>query len=618
MKVGAGRARRAVTLAGVLVSLVLFAAPVAQADFKWSSGVPFSGEVESAPTCVGATTITVAWGDGSSSSQGSFDFNGAVTGQHVYASQGTFAGTVTFGDGPCAGRQDRFAATIAAPPKFTQCPPVRLDSGCALLIDVTSGGAAILQDSTQPPYEDDEDALIGVQNDSSGPISSIPLSVAGNAVHRLDLFGFDQDGLCNPGGPPVPNGCVPPAGASPCGPENQSCSFPRPAGQPAGYVEPGALTNNTQNGYEGPTSWFSGVSADTSAGVVNFSPAIPPGGSTYFSLELPPSRALTAGAAPITIVSMDPSSAPSVTASGANFRGLVNPNGLATKAYFQYGLDARYTKAGTSGPVYDKHTPAQSIGGDFTPHLVTASVAGLVPNAIYHARLVATNRKGVTYGPDVQFKTEALPRPPAPVLGKTVNIAPVSGLVLIHWLGHVVPLTQRLQVPANTEVDALQGSLKVIAAKAPASAHGGRSVHASAGRHRGSAQRGVFGGAIFRLSQTASGSTSGLVGLTLLEGVFKDAPTYLGCTRGAASTVLQTLTASARGTFVTRGHYGSVAATNARWTIAERCDGTLARDTGGSVLFTDSARSRLTVLRRGESYLAKPNASAAGGHGAHK
>jgi hypothetical protein len=46
-----------------------------------------------------------------------------------------------------------------------------------------------------------------------------------------------------------------------------------------------------QNGYEGPTSWFSGISSDTSGGTVNFSPAIPPGGSTYFSLEAPPSAA---------------------------------------------------------------------------------------------------------------------------------------------------------------------------------------------------------------------------------------------------------------------------------------------------------------------------------------
>jgi hypothetical protein len=605
MKVGTGSVRWTLPLAGVLVALAFVAAPAAQANFKWSAGTQFSGEVETAPACNHATSITIAWGDGSASSPGAFDFNGAVTGNHVYRSPGTFAGTVTFNGGPCAGTQDPFNATVGSAPKFKQCPPVRLDSGCALLIDVTRGGATILSDSTQGPYEDDEDALVGVQNDSSGPITSIPLSVASGPVHRVDLFGFDQDGLCDPGGPPVPSGCVSPPGTAPCGPELASCAFPRPAGEPAGYVEPGALTSNAQNGYEGPTSWFSNVSVDSTAGVINFSPAIPPGGSTYFSLELPPSKALVAGAAPITVTTLDSSSAPTVTASGASFRGVVTPNGLATTAYFQYGLDARYTKAGTSGPVYDHHTAAQSVGGDFAPHVVTASVSNLVPDAIYHARLVATNKKGTSYGPDVQFKTEALPRPGAPVLGKTVNIAPVSGLVLISLQGQVVPLTQRRQVPADAEVDALQGTLKVIAAKPSASIHGTRHAQTSR-RHRRGRQSGTFGGAVFRLSQTVGGSSNGLVALTLLEGVFKDAPTFAGCQGGTVSTPLQTLSASARGLFTTRGHFGAVTATRARWTITDRCDGTLTRDTGGSVVVKDVARPRVTVLRRGQSYLSKP------------
>ena len=48
------------------------------------------------------------------------------------------------------------------------------------------------------------------------------------------------------------------------------------------------MSPNRQNGYEGPTSWFSNVTSNTSSGQVNFSPAIPPGGTTYFSLEEPP------------------------------------------------------------------------------------------------------------------------------------------------------------------------------------------------------------------------------------------------------------------------------------------------------------------------------------------
>ena len=54
------------------------------------------------------------------------------------------------------------------------------------------------------------------------------------------------------------------------------------------------------------------------------------------------------------------------------------------------------------------------------------------PNALYHVRLVATNSAGTTVGPDQTFTTAASPSaPPPPVLGKAVNVAPVSGHVFI-------------------------------------------------------------------------------------------------------------------------------------------------------------------------------------------
>jgi len=172
---------------------------------------------------------------------------------------------------------------------FTQCPPVGSDTGCQFLITVTNGAPTVQQDPAQPPYEQSDDSLIGVQNSSSKALAALPMSAPG-------LFGFEFDGICNPNlssstGPVAP-GCVPAPGAPPgtvCGPQNGTCSFPKPPGQPAGYTEPGAPSGNTQNGYEGPTTWFSAVSADSSSGTVNFSPTLGPGKSTFFSLEAPPS-----------------------------------------------------------------------------------------------------------------------------------------------------------------------------------------------------------------------------------------------------------------------------------------------------------------------------------------
>ena len=169
-----------------------------------------------------------------------------------------------------------------------------------------------------------------------------------------------------------------------------------------------------------PTTWFSNVSSDLSSGTVNFSPALLPGQSTYFSLEEPPAgAAIGAGSTPTGVSFARP---PTVTSTGAAFSGLVNPNGQATAAFFQYGLDLRYTKPGTSGPNYTNQTPAQPVGGDFADHPVSAIATGLVPNALYHARLVATNSAGTSFGPDITFKTrQAAPPGPRPSVGRSTS-----------------------------------------------------------------------------------------------------------------------------------------------------------------------------------------------------
>jgi hypothetical protein len=187
------------------------------------------------------------------------------------------------------------AMASSAQAAFPQCPPVDADTSCQFLITITDGGSSAAQDITQGPYERSDDSLIGVQNNSSKSVTALPLASPGTS-----LFGFEADGICNPGTAPLPPGCVPvpgsPAGTT-CGTQSVACSFPPPATEPAKYTEPGATSalpwpnGSRQNGYEGPSSWFSGVSPDTSTGTVNFSPAIAPGGSTYFSLEAPPNAA---------------------------------------------------------------------------------------------------------------------------------------------------------------------------------------------------------------------------------------------------------------------------------------------------------------------------------------
>jgi hypothetical protein len=306
----------------------------------------------------------------------------------------------------------------------------------------------------------------------------------------------------------------------------------------------------------------------------------------------------------------------------AAFAGSVNPEGLPTTVHFEYGLDPRYRAAG-GGIVYDQSTPEQSLGSDFTSHAVSASVSGLVPNALYHVRLVATNAAGTAFGPDQTFTTKTDPAPAPPVLGKAVDAAPVSGIVFIKpppgkslravgakfgpsalTKGHgFVPLTEARQLPAGSQVDARQGSLELITASA----------------RRGKTQAGVFGGGLFKLAQKRSGLSKGLTTLSLLEGAFKGAPSYSACrAHGAADgsgavahparlspRVLQTLHSHAHGRFRTHGRYSAGTVRGTIWDTIDRCDGTLTIVHRGTVLVDDFKQRKTIAVHAGHSYLAR-------------
>jgi hypothetical protein len=300
--------------------------------------------------------------------------------------------------------------------------------------------------------------------------------------------------------------------------------------------------------------------------------------------------------------------------SAAGFTGSVVPGGLPTTVSFQYGLDPKYTGGGPV--VYTNSTAPQPVGSDFASHPVSAAVSGLVPNAVYHVRLVATNSAGTTFGPDVTFTTQPAPPPKQPpALGQTFNIAPVSGVVLVKINGVFVPLTQLRQITPNIEINALHGTLTLITAVGgPSAAH---DAAAKGKKHKTKVrtQTGTFGGAIFKLNQAKGGPSKGLVTLTLVENAFKGAPSYATCTKRKAgdasaaalsSKTLQLLHASAKGKFTTKGKYGAATVRGTKWTTADRCDGTLIHDVTDSVAVTDFVRHKTIILHAGQRYLAKP------------
>jgi hypothetical protein len=88
-----------------------------------------------------------------------------------------------------------------------------------------------------------------------------------------------------------------------------------------------------------------------------------------------------------------------VTADAAQLHGTVNPKGLATTYYFEYGLNRRY----------GSRTPDTNAGKGTKNVNAVANVGGLKANTTYHYRLVASNPDGVTSGADRAFTTKKQP-----------------------------------------------------------------------------------------------------------------------------------------------------------------------------------------------------------------
>jgi len=84
-----------------------------------------------------------------------------------------------------------------------------------------------------------------------------------------------------------------------------------------------------------------------------------------------------------------------VTENSATLNAIVNPNGIATTYYFEYGADTSYGST----------TVASSAGSGTSSISVNAAISDLISETTYHYRLVATNSEGTSYGDDKTFST---------------------------------------------------------------------------------------------------------------------------------------------------------------------------------------------------------------------
>jgi hypothetical protein len=152
-----------------------------------------------------------------------------------------------------------FPGTSTSVP-YNECPAIGADPSCAILIDVTTSGATVLQDPAQTnnPYDGSDDTLVGILNQTGNPLYGIQLS----SSVQPPIFGFDGDGICTFSAA---------QGASPGYTGDSYCS--------------GSYYTSDPGDYAGPVNTYGEINSTQTAGLVSFPQGLANNSGTYFSLE---------------------------------------------------------------------------------------------------------------------------------------------------------------------------------------------------------------------------------------------------------------------------------------------------------------------------------------------
>lgn len=106
------------------------------------------------------------------------------------------------------------------------------------------------------------------------------------------------------------------------------------------------------------------------------------------------------------------------TQTTAVLHGSVDPNGRATTYAFQYGLTTAYGVQTASHSAGRKHAGVAARG----------TAVHLIPGTVYHYRLVAISRSGISVGRDRAFKTVG-PPPPVVATGPATDMTSTAATV---------------------------------------------------------------------------------------------------------------------------------------------------------------------------------------------
>jgi hypothetical protein len=184
---------------------------------------------------------------------------------------------------------------------------------------------------------------------------------------------------------------------------------------------------------------------------------------------------------------------------------------------------------------------------------------------------------------------------PAPVLGTTVNVDTVRGVVLVRLRGgRFTRLDDVSQIPVGSLLDTRRGTVRLTSAR----------------DRSGATQTGDFAAGIFQIAQSRRSSAKGLTELRLKGSSFarcgkRRARGGDAQSAGLSRRAIRRLRGTASGRFRTRGRNSSATVRGTTWEMIDRCDGTLTRVRRGKVAVRDFRRRKTVIVRAGKSYLAR-------------
>jgi WD40-like Beta Propeller Repeat len=215
-----------------------------------------------------------------------------------------------------------------------------------------------------------------------------------------------------------------------------------------------------------------------------------------------------------------------------------------------------------------------------------ADVSGPLQEELFVMNADGTNvvRTGIDVAITLDWGVAAAAPPvPPPVTGVNVNVAPVSGTVLVRLKGSATftPVAALSSVPVGSELDVTKGRIRLTSTAAA-----------------GATQTAVFyqGRAVIGQTREATPVTT----LTL------SGP--LACPKrkvAAKKPPKRGLWGSGVGHYITRGRYAAAAIRGTVWFTQDICNGTLVRVQSGTVSVLDKVKHRTVTVRAGQSYLAK-------------